>query len=87
MERPPLHLSDADLDAWRDQLLFGAYAPDPDAAPPEPTPAPPYAGATPPPVQFLAPPRRHGRVLLAVRAVAVAAVATFAVLQLLAWLL
>lgn len=79
-----VHLSAEAVDSWRDEILFGAYTPDPDQWPqdlPPPTP-PPFGGRDLPPIDWR-PARRPSRAMQLVRAVIVVFVAAFALAQLL----
>ena len=79
-----VHLTEADLDAWRDEVLFGAYTPDPEACPPplpdhwtRPTSAP--SPVAPSPVSWM-PARREGLIVQAMQAVTGVAIALLAMI-------
>ncbi|MFC5374756.1 hypothetical protein ACFPIF_19525 [Brevundimonas faecalis] len=75
-----VHLSAEAVDRWRDEILFGAYTPDPDTHPPHvPTP---LGGGDLPPIHWM-PARRPTRLMRLVRAVIVVFVAAFALAQML----
>lgn len=79
-----IHLSAEAVDSWRDEILFGAYTPDPEQWPqdlPPATPSP-FGGRDLPPIAWQ-PPRRPTRGMQLVRAVIVVFVAAFALAQLL----
>lgn len=60
MRAAPIHLSKTDVDAWRDTVLFGAYCPDPEAAPERAGPVEPLAGDALPPIDWRNPRRPRG---------------------------
>ncbi|MGH7019916.1 MAG: hypothetical protein ACREEY_08555 [Brevundimonas sp.] len=75
-----IHLSAEAVDSWREEILFGAYTPDPEIYPPHvPTP---LGGRDLPPIAWQ-PERRPSRAMQLVRAVIVVFVAAFALAQLL----
>ncbi|MNU93161.1 hypothetical protein D3C71_830970 [compost metagenome] len=79
-----IHLSAEAVDSWRDQILFGAYTPDPDQWPqdmPPPTPRA-FGGRDLPPIAWQ-PQRRPTRGMQLVRAIIVVFVSAFALAQLL----
>lgn len=79
-----IHLSETDVDAWRDEVLFGAYTPDPEACPP-PLPdhwtrtAAPASPAAPSPVSWM-PARREGLIVQALQTATGVAIALAAMI-------
>lgn len=79
-----IHLSAEAVDSWRDEIMFGAYTPDPEQWPQDlpPQTPPPFAGRSLPPIDWR-PARRPTRGMQLVRAIIVVFVAAFALAQLL----
>ena len=77
--RVHIPLTDADLDAWRDEVLFGAYTPDPEACPP---PLPDHwtrTAVAPSPVSWM-PARREGLIVQALQTATGVAIALAAMI-------